>query len=120
MNYLKIVLIWLILNIFTVITMDLALFMQTTPGMQNVSIYRKILSAEFWASVEWIFAIPANRIGNLFLNPAQIALTSYVFDFISQIVSNKYWLKIATTIDDYAGMVIIFLGMAVSKMRLFG
>ena len=120
MNYLKIVLIWLILNIFTVITMDLALFMQTTPSMKNTSIYRKILSAEFWASVEWIFAIPANRIGNLFLNPAQIALSSYVFDFFSQILSNKYWLKITTTIDDYAGMIIIFIGMVVSKLRVFG
>jgi hypothetical protein len=120
MNYLKIVLFWLLLNIFTAVTMDLALFMQTTPGMKYASIYRKILSAEFWASVEWIFAIPANRIGNLFLNPAQIALSSYGFDFLSQIVSNKYWLKIATTIDDYAGMIIIFLGMVVSKLRIFG
>ena len=120
MNYLKIVSIWLILNIFTVITMDLAFFMQTTPGMKNMSIYRKLLSAEFWASVEWMFAIPANRIGNLFLNPVQIALNSYVLDFFFQILSNKYWLKISTTIDDYASMIIIFIGMVVSKMRFFG
>ena len=120
MNYLKIVLIWLILNILTGATMDLALFMQTTPGMKNLSIYRKILSAEFWASVQWMFAIPANRIGNLFLNPVQIGLSSYVFDFLAQIISNKYWLKIATTLDDYVGMLIIFIGMFVSKMRVFG
>jgi len=100
--------------------MDLAFFMQTTPGMKNMSIYRKLLSAEFWASVEWMFAIPANRIGNLFLNPVQIALNSYVLDFFFQILSNKYWLKISTTIDDYASMIIIFIGMVVSKMRFFG
>ena len=120
MNYLKIVIIWLILNIMTVITMDLALFMQTTPDMKDLSIYRKILSAEFWASVQWMFAIPANRIGNLFLNPAQLGLSSYIFDFLAQIVSNKYWLKLHTSLDDYAGMVIIFLGMIVSKLRMFG
>jgi uncharacterized protein (DUF486 family) len=100
--------------------MDLALFMQTTPDMKDLSIYRKILSAEFWASVQWMFAIPANRIGNLFLNPAQLGLSSYIFDFLAQIVSNKYWLKLHTSLDDYAGMVIIFLGMIVSKLRMFG
>jgi uncharacterized protein (DUF486 family) len=119
-NYLKIISLWLILNILTGITMDLALFLQTTQGMKDASIYKKILSAEFWASVQWLFAIPANRIGNVFLNPAQLGLSSYIFDFLAQILSNKYWLKLTTSIDDYAGMVIIFLGMVVSKMRVFG
>ena len=100
--------------------MDLALFMQTTKGLKDSSIYRKILSAEFWASVQWMFAIPANRIGNLFLNPAQLGLSSYIFDFLAQILSNKYWLKLSTSIDDYVGMIIIFVGMIVSKMRVFG
>jgi hypothetical protein len=100
--------------------MDLALFTQTTPSMKDASIFRKILSAEFWASVQWMFAIPANRLGNLFLNPAQIALSSYIFDFASQLLSNKFWLKLTTSIDDYFGMIIIFLGMVVSKMRLLG
>ena len=118
--YLKIALLWLLLNILTGITMDLALFMQTTQGLKESSIYRKILSAEFWASVQWMFAIPANRIGNLFLNPAQLGLSSYIFDFLAQILSNKYWLKLSTSIDDYVGMIIIFLGMIVSKMRVFG
>ena len=119
MLYLKIVLIWLILNILTGVTMDLAMFMQTTPEMKYSSIFRKILSAEFWASIQWLFAIPANRIGNIFLNPVQIGLSSYIFDFLSQIVSNKYWLKIATTIDDYVGMVLILFGMYAAKFKVF-
>jgi putative effector of murein hydrolase LrgA (UPF0299 family) len=54
------------------------------------------------------------------LNPAQINLSSFVFDFLGQIVTNNFWLKIPTTIDDYAGMVLILLGVVFSKMQVFG
>ena len=120
MNTIKLAIIWLLLNILTGITMDLALFTQTTAGMKDASFIKKLLSAEFWASVQWMFAIPANRLGNLFLNPAQIGLSSYIFDFLAQLWSNKFWLKLTTSLDDYIGMVIIFLGMVVSKLQLFG
>jgi len=119
-SIIKIALLWLVLNIMTGLTMDLGLFTQTTPSMKDATIYMKILVSEFWASIQWMFAIPANRIGNLFLNPAQIALSSYIFDFLAQLWSNKFWLKLTTTIDDYIGMVIIFAGMYVSKMKTFG
>ena len=111
---------WVFLNCLIVMCMDLALFTQTTAGMKDASFIKKLLSAEFWASVQWMFAIPANRLGNLFLNPAQIGLSSYIFDFLAQLWSNKFWLKLTTSLDDYIGMVIIFLGMVVSKLRLFG
>jgi len=119
-SIIKIALLWLVLNIMTGLTMDLGLFTQTTSSMKDATIYMKILVSEFWASIQWMFAIPANRIGNLFLNPAQIALSSYIFDFLAQLWSNKFWLKLTTTIDDYIGMVIIFAGMYVSKMKTFG
>jgi uncharacterized protein (DUF486 family) len=120
MNLIKTVIFWLFLNIMIGLTMDFALFTQTTPDMKNSSIFAKILSSEFWASIEWLFVIPANRIGNQFLNPAQLSLSSYVFDFLAQLWSNSYWLKLPTTIDDYSGMVIIILGMVVSKLQLLG
>jgi len=102
------------------LTMDFALFMQTTPEMKDVSIYKKILTSEFWATIEWMFLIPSQRIGNTFLNPAQLAMSSYVFDFLAQIWSNIYWLKLPTTVDDYAGMVLILFGMYAAKFKLFG
>ena len=120
MNILNTVLIWLFLNIITCLTMDFALFTQTTPDMKNASFYLKILSSEFWATIEWMFVIPANRIGILFLNPAQLSLSSYVFDFLAQLWSNTFWLHLPTTIDDYSGMAIILFGMYISKFRILG
>jgi uncharacterized protein (DUF486 family) len=77
-------------------------------------------ASEFWASIEWMFLIPANRLGILFLSPAQISLSSYVFDFLAQLWSNAFWLKLPTTVDDYAGMVLILFGMYAAKFKVFG
>jgi uncharacterized protein (DUF486 family) len=102
------------------LTMDFALFTQTTKDMKSASIPFKILTSEFWATIEWMFVIPANRIGNQFLNPAQISLSSYVFDFLAQLWSNTFWLHLPTTIDDYTGMFLILFGMYISKFRVLG
>ena len=120
MNFILIMFLWLFLNIMIGLTMDLALFTQTTESMKDAGILAKILSSEFWASIEWMFLIPANRIGNTFLTAAQISLSSYVFDFLAQLWSNSFWLKLPTTIDDYIGMFVILFGMFVSKYIVFG
>jgi len=120
MNIVATFLLWLFLNIMIGLTMDFALFTQTTPEMKDVNIFVKILSSEFWASIEWMFLIPANRIGNTFLSAAQISLSSYVFDFLAQLWSNAYWLNLPTTIDDYVGMFLILFGMYAAKYSLFG
>jgi len=120
MNFTVKVLFWIFLNILIVACMDLALFMQTTFKADEATIYNKLLTSEFWATMEWLVLVPAQRIGNSFLNPAQLNLSSFVFDFLGQIVTNNFWLKIGTTIDDYVGMVIILLGMYCSKMQVFG
>jgi uncharacterized protein (DUF486 family) len=115
-----IITIWLILNILIGLTMDFALFTQTLPELKHQHILLKILTSEFWATIEWMFVIPANRIGNRFLNPAQLSLSSYVFDFLAQLWSNVFWLKIPIPLDDYIGMILIFIGMIISKLKMLG
>ena len=111
---------WIILNVLVVITMDLALFMQTTPEMKDATFLQKLKSSEMWATIEWMFLIPANRMGNLFLTAAQVSLSSYVFNFLGQLGTNKFWLKLPTPTDDYATMIIILGAMAISKYKMFG
>lgn len=112
--------IFLILNVIIVITMDIALFKQTTPEMKKAPFYKKLAVSEFWATIQWIFAIPANIIGNRIFTVPQITLSSFVFDFLGQIATNKFWLKIPTTIDDYAAMIIIMVAMWISTYKIFG
>jgi len=111
---------WIFLNLAVMVTMDLALFMQTTPVMKDASTIKKILTAEFWATIEWLSVIPSNRIANQFLSAAQISLFSYVFDFLGQVLSNTFWLRLPTTLDDYAAMVLIIIAMVISKYHLVG
>jgi uncharacterized protein (DUF486 family) len=104
----------------TGVMMQFALFMQTTKDLEDTSFMNKLVTSEFWATLEWFFVIPSQRLGYLFLNPIQLNLSSYIFNFLSQIWANNFWLKIPTTIDDYSGMVLILIGMYVAKMRVFG
>ena len=120
MNFVLKVVFWIFLNIMIGLTMDFALFTQTTSDMKDAHILVKILSSEFWASIEWMFLIPSNRIGITFLSAPQISLSSYIFDFLAQLLSNTYWLKLPTTIDDYVGMCLIFFGMYAAKYTIFG
>lgn len=112
--------IWLLLNIGIMIFMDAALFMQTTPMMKKASFLEKLGVSEVLATIQWIFIIPANRMGNKFLSAAQISLASFVFDFIGQILSNVYWLKLPTTPDDFIAMLLILVGMGISSYKLLG
>ena len=53
-------------------------------------ITKKLMATEFWASLQWLFIIPAARIGNKFLSAAQLGLASFVFDFLGQIVTDIF------------------------------
>ena len=120
MTFILTFLLWFFLNVMIGLTMEFALVTQTTPDMKDAGIFAQILSSEFWASIEWMFLIPANRIGYSFLTAPQISLSSYVFDFLAQIWSNAFWLNLPTTIDDYTGMVLILFGMYISKYTVLG
>lgn len=111
---------WIILNLIGSSFAQIALFLQTQPALENAPYLVKLLTSEFWASMQWGVTIPAFRMGAKFLNPAQLFLASYLFGFFLQILSNTFWLNIPTTIDDYVTMIVILFAMYVSKMRVFG
>lgn len=116
----RMILFWIFLNLCIVGLMDLAMFQQTTPGMENASFWKKLMWAEMWASIEWMFIIPVNRLGNAFFTATQLSLSSYVFNFIGQILTNLFWLKKPVTLDDYAAMVVILGAMYISAYKILG
>ena len=67
---------WSFLNIMISITLNYALYAQLELGIN--SFWEKLLHSEFWASIEWIFLIPAQVIGYSFFTPIQLSLT-YLF-----------------------------------------
>lgn len=111
---------WLILNLLICGTMDLALFKQTTPAMKAASFFEKLKVTEFWVTIEWMFIIPANIIGSYFLTVPQISLSSFFFDFLGQLISNKFWLNIHTSVDDYVAMALFMTGLYIAKFEVLG
>ena len=111
---------WIFLHLVITATMNLGLFMQTTPGMKDAGIIKKILTAEFWATIQWMFGIPFNRIGNWFLSAPQVSLASDFFTLLGTILTNAFWLNLPTTVDDYATIVIILVAMVISKYNIVG
>lgn len=116
----KLFIFWLFLNVMVAITMDLAFFVNNMDFMKNSGFIKKLAMSEFWATIEWMFLIPANRMGNKILTAAQVNLSSFVFDFLGQIATNKFLLDLPTTIDDYTAMGLILLGMYISVYKTFG
>ena len=88
--------------------------------MKDASFLKKLGVAELMATIEWMFIIPANRMGNRFMSAAQVSLWSYIFDFLGQILSNAFWLKLPTTAADYTAMLLIFIGMYISVYKILG
>ena len=113
-----VVLLWLVLNVGIGLLTDAAMFYQMSPGMKGASFWHKVAASEVWATLEFLILIPANRLGNRFLTAAQVSLSSFIFDFVAQLWTNKFWLKLPTTPDDYVAMVVILGGMAVSTYKM--
>jgi uncharacterized protein (DUF486 family) len=64
--------------------------------------------------------IPAIHIGNNFLSVIQITLASFIYSTIGQIGANYYILNQPVELDDYIGILIIFIGILVSTFKVIG
>lgn len=112
--------IWLALTTLSTGLQEIALFLQTTKARVNDTLLEKILANEFWATAMWCVAIPAMRIGVSIMNPIKLTILAYLFLFGSQIVSNTFWLKVPTTVDDYISICIVVFGLLISTYKVFG
>ena len=111
---------YVILNILASISSQFSLFINTMPFMEDQNYLSKLLSSEFWASLQWAIALPAFRIGSQFLTPIQLFFMGYLFGFIVQVFSDIYIFKLAPSWDSYFCIIMILFAMYVSKMKLFG
>ena len=111
---------WMGLTSVSMALQDIALFLQTTKEHVNDTLLEKIIANEFWATAMWCVAIPAMRIGVSIMNPIKLTIASYLFLFGSQIITNTFWLKIPTTIDDYASSAVVVFGLLISAYKVFG
>ena len=114
---------YLLIALLPVLSAVMALcssFIQTLPFMKDSTFTYKLLTSEFWASMNVIVFIPSLRIANKYLNPAQLMLYGYLVSFCVQIFSNHYMFINLTSYDDYVAMIIMFIAMVISAYKIFG
>ena len=120
MNNFKNIVLWFCLNIIVIFLFEFALFYQLTPEVINRSFTHKLVFTELFATLEWMVLIPAIHIGNNFLSVIQITLASFIYSTIGQIGANYYILNEPVELDDYVGILIIFIGILVSTFKVIG
>lgn len=113
MKFIYILFFWIFLNIILSAILDYAL---KTHPQSNWTI--NILHSEFWASIEWMFLVPAQMIGNTFLTATQLSLTSFFFNYLGQVIIQIKDAKL-TTIDDYSTLLMILVGLYISITKMF-
>jgi uncharacterized protein (DUF486 family) len=88
--------------------------------MIHASYLTKLVANEFWTSVEWMFALPAIKLGYTFLSMPQIILVAYLVGFVVQIFVDKFWIKVPVYLDTYVCMILMMVAMAVANLKLVG
>ena len=114
------ILLWIILTIISLTVQDIALFIQTKDFMVHDSLISKIITNEFFATILWMCAIPATRLGFGLFGAIKLTMMSYLFLFGGQIISNYMWLNEPTTVDDYISIVVVIFGLLISTFKVFG
>ena len=116
----KYILLWVFLNSILIVLFEFALFYQLTPEVIDKSFTHKLIFTELFATLEWMFLIPAIHVGNNFLSVIQITLASFIYSTIGQLGANYYILNQPVELDDYIGILIIFIGILVSTFKIIG
>ncbi len=111
---------WFILTVLASLSSQLSLFLQTTEGFKNAPYAEILLTTEFWASLQWAFALPAFRLGTQLLSAPQIYLAGYLIGFATQIFSSFFIFKSKITVDDYVTILIMLSALIISKFKLVG
>jgi len=110
----------IILPIISAFAGLIATFSQTLPFMKHSSYLYKLLTSEFWATINVLIYIPYLRIANKYFNPAQLILYVYFTSFAVQIFSNKYVFVGPIAYDDYVAIFIMLCALAISVYKVFG
>ena len=66
-----------------------------------------------------VFMIPYIQLGMLVMTPVQLVLLAIGWTFGIQLIINEYLLGESNTVDDYIGIVCVFVGICISKFRVF-
>lgn len=99
---------------------QIALFVPTLPMMKGSTLTVQLILSMIFVLIQGFIVIPLLWKGLLIMSPVQLTIFVFVVTFIIQLVTNVYIFKNVNTIDDYIAVILITLGIVISKFRIFG
>jgi hypothetical protein len=115
-------LLWVAINILCIISTiisQFSLFWARLFPSYDISLTVSLIVAVIFMLTQLLFMIPYIQLGMLVLTPVQLVLLAVGWTFVIQLIINEWFLGEVNTIDDYIGIVFVFLGIFISKYRVF-
>lgn len=115
-------LLWVAINILCIISTiisQFSLFWTHLFPSYDISLTVSMIASVLFLLTQLLFMIPYIQLGMLVLSPVQLLLLAVGWTFGIQLIINEWFLGEVNTIDDYIGIVCVFLGICISKFRVF-
>ena len=114
--------VWLIINILCIVSTiisQMSLFWSRLFPASEMSLVFSMFIAVLFLLTQLIFMLPYIQLGMTVMSPVQLVLLAVGWTFVIQLIINEFILGEKNTADDYIGIGCVFLGLYVSKYRVF-
>jgi hypothetical protein len=99
---------------------QLSLFIVTLPQITHLNIIIKVTISICLLLIQLGFMVYYIQIGIEIMDTISLVILVFLITFIMQLITNYYIFGNKNTIDDYVGMLIMIVGIIISKTQIFG
>ena len=96
-----------------------ALFISTLREFDHLTMSIKMMISICFTLIQLGFMVYYVMFGIEIMNPISLVMLVFIITFILQLITNIYIYGNKNTIDDYVGMVIMIIGIFISKTQVF-
>jgi hypothetical protein len=108
-----------ILCIISTIISQVSLFWGRLFPERSIGLAVSLFASGLFLMVQLFFMIPYIQLGMTVMSPVQLVLLAVGWTFLIQLIINEAVWKSSNTMDDYIGVICVFLGIVISKFRIF-
>jgi drug/metabolite transporter (DMT)-like permease len=96
-----------------------SLFIPVLSEFDHLHMLIKLMISIFLTLIQLGFMVYYVNFGIKIMNPISLVMLVFIITFILQLITNVYIYGNKNTLDDYVGMVIMIIGIFVSKTQVF-
>ena len=109
----------LICAILATICSQLSFFIITLPYIKHLNIIIIFLVSICFLLVQLVFMIYYIMFGLQLMRTITLVILVFILTFIIQLIMNYYVFNNVNTVDDYIGMILMIIGIIISKTQFF-